>query len=188
MPERLMSLINSDLLWVLPSALSCSKAARTGKCRQTLFLPGDDLVFDLVVDRGRKDLFVEEFVLPSVRASFDDLVAIGLADAGKRAQFIGARRIDVYEGGRRGFAWPQPWRGPLRELSPAARPSVRPPSESEVRVGSVSCAMSFLGAMVRVFLSVRQVRGEPPPDSFREPALDFREPTLNRQCRRGRRQ
>ena len=58
-PKSLMSLINSDFLWVLPSAL-CSNSLEYGKYRQRLFLPGDDLVFDLVVDSGAEESFCRE--------------------------------------------------------------------------------------------------------------------------------
>ena len=56
---------------------------------------GDDLVFDLVIGRLGNDLLGQEIALGGVWAAIDDLLAVGLADPGKRGELFLAGGIDV---------------------------------------------------------------------------------------------
>src|SRR5262245_2593716 len=53
-----------------------------------LLLLGDDLILDLVVRGLGNDLLLHQLVLPLVGTAVDDLLRVGVTDAGKSFQFI----------------------------------------------------------------------------------------------------
>src|SRR5262249_9502076 len=75
----------------------CTAAASDWPGRLLLLgrLLGDDLVLDLVVGRLRDDLFGNQLLLLRVRPALDDLLGVGVADAGQLLELGLAGRIEV---------------------------------------------------------------------------------------------
>src|ERR1700730_11197947 len=70
-----------------------------------LFLSGDNLVLDPVIDVRRYDLAVCEIVFPVIRAAGDNRFGTGGTDTRQLIQFLGARRVYIDQLTRRlGFA------------------------------------------------------------------------------------
>src|SRR5438309_355337 len=67
-----------------------------------LGVASDDLVFDLVVDALWENAASDELVLGGVRATVDDALGVGIADAGDRLELISGSGVDV-ERRRAGF-------------------------------------------------------------------------------------
>lgn len=70
---------------------------RRGPTRPTLFLFGDDLAFDLVVNSLGQNLLLHEFALGLVWTAFDDLRRIGVTDARDSLELVGRSGVDVNE-------------------------------------------------------------------------------------------
>ena len=63
----------------------------------------NDLVFDLVIGGLGNDLLGHEIALGVVRAAINDLLAVCVANAGKRGEFFFAGGIDVNQVSFLGF-------------------------------------------------------------------------------------
>ena len=55
-----------------------------------------DLVFNFVVGGLRNNLFLDQLIFPSVRPTFDDLVSIGITNAGEPFELICLCTVQVY--------------------------------------------------------------------------------------------
>ena len=60
-----------------------------------LRLLGDDFLFDFLVSCPGNDVFVHQIQLGAIRAPVDDLLRIGVPDAGKCLESIFGSRVDI---------------------------------------------------------------------------------------------
>src|ERR1700732_2912037 len=78
-----------------------------------LRLLGDDFLFDFVVRCAGNDVFVHQIQLSAIRAPVDDLLRIGVPDAGKCLESIVGSRVDIeLLGGWGRTSWLRPGRAP----------------------------------------------------------------------------
>jgi len=96
-PSRSNKTSGPSLNFVMKALLaSSSKGFRLFLfCRGRRALPCDDLIGNLVVSCLRNNVLPDKIILPAVGPVVDDLLGVGIADAGKRHQFLLARRVDV---------------------------------------------------------------------------------------------
>src|SRR6185436_8126153 len=78
-----------------PRPVPAPRLLLLSRLRVGLRLLGDDVVLDLVVGRRGDDVLALELVLPLVRATVDDLLRVGVADARNLLQLGGGGGVDV---------------------------------------------------------------------------------------------
>src|SRR5689334_17288925 len=64
-----------------------------------LLLSRYNLVFDLVIGRLWKHLLLDQFILSSIRSTFDDLVGIRITDAGEPLELVCRGAVEIKEVG-----------------------------------------------------------------------------------------